>query len=126
VGRQKKIDISPEALDELRAIGARLRAAREAQGISQTTAAERTAASPWGEITQAGWSRIEVADVLPTVLQLRAAAEAVGLPVSAVAFGEPDTRVSDAALLIDRFLASGNLAAAMNVLATQLPKLPRK
>lgn len=56
MGRRPKFDISPEGLEELRAIAARLRAAREAQGYSQTTAANRTAGSPWGELTQAAWS----------------------------------------------------------------------
>ena len=126
MGRHKKLEISPEALTELHDIASRLRAAREAQGISQTAAAHRTSGSPWGELTQAAWSRIEVADVLPNVLQIRAAADAVGLSPSTLAFGEADAPVSAAALLIDRYLAEGDFAAAASVLASQLPKPPRK
>lgn len=126
MGRHKKLDISEAALEELRAIGARLKAARAAAGFSQTAAAARTVGSPWGELTQAAWSRLEVADVLPTVFQLRAAAAAVGLPPAAIAFGLPEGGISEAAMLIDRFLAAGDVSAAMMVLASQIPKPPRQ
>lgn len=113
---------SNEAVECLRSIGARLLLARKAKGLSQTEAARRTEGGPWGTLDQDGWSRLENAKGVATVLQIRAAADAVGLDPSDLAFGAVAAGVSDVALLIDRRLARGDLRGALDILATQLPE----
>lgn len=129
MGRPKKTERQPLLTglpaEFLRALGSRVRDAREVMGLTQEAASARTTGSAWGYVSQPTWSRIENGDSQTDFVQLLAISEALGVPAVALAF--PDSlAVSADAALIDHCIRSGNPAGAMLVLSRHMPKAPRK
>lgn len=120
---KKKIEVSEAGRAELLAIGARVRAARLARGLTQEAAAARAATSGWVEdgFSQPAWARVELGQIVPTVIHIRAIAKALEVPASYIGFAE-ESGVSPTALLVDRLLAQGDLGAAVTALGRALPK----